>query len=82
MQRYLVALDRTAAGNMMVPSGGADLSLVQNSIKAAFLMMLYNLSEAIVVSTIHEIFERVSTEALGYNRVAADIRGVLDRPTC
>lgn len=74
MQRYLVALDRTAAGKMMVPSGGADLSLVQNSIKAAFLMMLYNLSEAIVVSTIHEIFERVSTEALGYNRVASDIQ--------
>ena len=60
------------------PSGSklkkAEESLVQNSIKAAFVMMLYNLAEAIVVSTIHEIFQRVRDEGLGYDAVADQIR--------
>jgi hypothetical protein len=74
MQRYVLAFDR---GDLSVaPRGGRreDATLIQNSIKAAFIMMLYNLAEAVVVSTIHEIFYRVGTEGLGFDRVATAIR--------
>ncbi len=74
MQRYISSLDR---GDVKVASNAvsrAEESIVVNSIKAAFIMMLYNLAEAIVVSTIHEVFRRVNTEDLGYDQVALEIR--------
>jgi len=74
MQRFITHLDR---GTFSL--GGAGLlsfeeSLVQNCIKATFVMMIYNLAEAIVVSTIHEIFQRVRNEGWGYESVVEEIR--------
>jgi hypothetical protein len=75
MQRYILGLDRGELSVAGPSNVRRDSVLIQNSIKAAFIMMLYNLAEAIVVSTVHEIFSRVGTEGLGFDRVAAAIRG-------
>ena len=79
MQRYIAALD---AGEVSLSSGRhstaarnrPEETLVLNSIKEGFIMMLYNLADAIVVSTIAEIFRRVHRERLGYDSVASEIR--------
>lgn len=80
MQRYIAALERGDAPILASAKHGTvgfrrtDETLVFNSIKASFIIMLYNLAEAIVVSTIDEIFRRVDGEGLGYDRVVSEIR--------
>ncbi len=80
IQRFVVILGSEPGSSTMPSLSVTDQTLVANSIKATFLMMLYNLAEAVVVSTIHEIFVRVDAEALGYDHVAEEIRAFwLDR---
>lgn len=79
-QRYIASLERGDVSILVADRHGTSAfkrteeTLVLNSIKAAFIVMLYNLAEAVVVSTINEIYCRVKVENLGYNLVASEIR--------
>lgn len=80
MQRYIAGLESAETPIFAIGRHGSAIfkrteeTLVLNSVKAAFIVMLYNLAEAIVVSTIDEIFRRVKGDDLGYDRVASEIR--------
>jgi hypothetical protein len=74
MQRYVLALDRGELSVASARNRREDATLIQNSVKAAFIMMLYNLAEAVVVSTIHEVFQRVGSDGLGFDQVAVAIQ--------